>query len=157
MPVKARYWADPEKWKASTRLRRKANVYLGYKGGQRVLATYLKGLEYRKAKHKIDLNYRSSHAQAERNYRRKVNMAGFTTDSKGIYFYARTKGTLKDGYNPKPKYDEEVLSYAQRHKGSRATKRSPMPAHLNSGLNNNLLRRKPRKKRNPGKKRIRRR
>ena len=165
MPRKAIYWRHPEKERSRSVARRKALTQQGYKGGLKNSLTYLKQLEWRK------LYYNPTHRvqglASERKYRAKIAMSGYGSDMHGRYFYAREKGTLKDGhytYKPSayiPKTPEALAQYQAglRRKASSPashtkvrTKRSPSTANPDKGAKlewDNLLRGKSRKARNP--------
>lgn len=95
MPEAARYWKNPEKYRRYQRAYYKKLVRLGYKGGIKNANCYVRWLAYRN-------NYNKTHRAklnaAQARYVAKVRKAGFTSGARGCYYYARMKGTLKNGY-----------------------------------------------------------
>lgn len=159
MPRKARYWADPEKHRLEQRQRRHLNSSLGFKGGLRNIATYNRWRAQNTIHARTNLKAKKGHREAVKRYRDKLKAAGFSGSSRDIYFYARLKGTLKDGYRRLPQYDapEKAKLLEVRRGSSGKANGDPMPSNHHSKLINNLLRREPRKKRSPRAKRLRRR
>jgi hypothetical protein len=93
MPVKARYWKNPEHHRKEARTRQHKLILLGFKSGLKKHSTYL---EHLKKNNEWNKTHRPTMRKAEARYRDKIRSKMGSYNDHTRYYYARFHGTLKD-------------------------------------------------------------